>query len=156
MKKTLTAVLIAGVVLSVGVGAASAEGMRSSYLQGWHGLQAFAGQPATVSKTWADSNSDNVSTAVYLYNVTANLPGTGYTYVSPRHQLQMQKSTLFGWTSLGNTTTNTGVAHSWGDLGSGTFRFQWNGATVNDGSPASSCYAECAYVFDASSVLIYW
>lgn len=156
MKKTLTMALVAGLALCVGVGGASAEGMRSSYLRGWHGVQAFAAQPATVSKTWADSNSDNASTDVYLSNVTANLPGTGYTYVSPRQQLQMQKSTLFGWISLGNTTTNTGVVHSWGDLGTGTFRFQWNGATVNDGTPAYSCFAECAYVFDATSVLIYW
>lgn len=157
MKKRFAFVFAIFTAVSLGVAIpASAEGFRGSYLSGWHGVQYDGLVPATVSKTWVDKNSDNASTRVYLFDVTANFPGTQYTYVSPKQQLQMQKSTIFGWQSLGNRTMNTGAAHNWGDLGAGTFRFQWNGASVNVGSETVSCYSNCVYVFDAESVTIWW
>jgi len=135
---------------------AMAENSRYTYLADWHGPNYSGIVPATVSKTWTDYNKDNVSTEVYLYGVQAYMVGTSNFYSSPKQQLQMQKDTLFGWASVGNTTTAPGISHSWGDLGSGTFRFQRNGATVNANGVVSNCYSDCPYLFNASSVQIFW
>jgi hypothetical protein len=58
---------------------------------------------------------------------------TTISYVPDTVQLQLQKDVWgIGWVSQGNKTAAPGTYQNWGDNNwAGTFRFQYNGSTVN-------------------------
>ena len=149
--------LIATVCMTVAVATtpAAAEFTRTTYLSDWHSIQ-YLTSAATVSAAWDDKQLDTVTTRVTLSNVIASYMGNGTAFPSTSQQIQLQQNTIFGWTSKGNSTKNTGVSHSWANPGSGSFRFQWNGAHVNQNGNDISCFADCPMLFSSNSVVISW
>jgi hypothetical protein len=154
-KKSIALIASIGLAVVVSAAPASAEFTRSTYLSDWHSIQ-YLSSSASVSAAWNDQQLDTVTTRVTLSNVIASYMGNGTAYSSTSQQLQLQQNTILGWTSKGNTTTNTGVAHVWANPGSGSFRFQWNGAHVNQNGNDISCFADCPMLFSSNSVIISW
>ncbi len=153
--KSVAFVTSVGLAVSVSTSPATAEFTRYTYLSDWHSIQ-YLSSSASVSAAWNDKQLDAVTTRITLSNVIASYMGNGTAYPSTSQQLQLQQNTIFGWKSKGNTTTNTGVAHVWTNPGSGSFRFQWNGAHVNQNGNDISCFANCPMLFSSNSVVISW
>jgi len=138
--------LVAGIAAVVGfsflaVAPAFAEGARSSYMTDW-----VAG---TRSNTWADSNGDGNSTTVRMENVCYGFRNDCWN--SPQQQLGLYRDQWgIGWIHIGNRTANTGTLYNWGNPGSGTFLFQFNGGNTDTNTWTTS------FLWRSDPVTISW
>lgn len=107
-------------VTAVGLGAvaapAMAEGGWSSYLSGWH--------IGKESRSWTDSNNDDVSTRVVVSRCTYNWPAGERFRFHLRRDDTWTPDEDYGGQTYYCDSNDTGVSHGWGDHGEGSFYFR--------------------------------
>jgi hypothetical protein len=108
--------LITGLV-ALGITLAAAVPANAAAISDW----------TTGTKSSNYSSSDG-SLTWRMTGCTITPARTGPGYASATQQMQLQKSTAVGFSSQGNSQLGCSATHSWSGKGSGTFRFQLNGA----------------------------
>lgn len=82
------------------------------------------------SATWSDGNTTSADTKIRLTSVSIAQAGSPFSYTPSSVQLQLLRDVPpIGWQSQGNRTAAPGSYHNWGDVVSGSYRYQYNGAT---------------------------
>ncbi|HEX4444134.1 MAG TPA: hypothetical protein VHZ81_11225 [Galbitalea sp.] len=142
LKVAMGLTVVAALTLGVTT-VAFAEGQRLSYISAW--------PTGHRSGTWADSDGDSAHTRVLLTGVTISADNITYTPSSVQLQL-LKNNPPFGYQAVSNKTAAPGSYQDWGNPGSGTFVFQYNGSTYAGGFYGSGS----GFDLNATHANIYW
>jgi hypothetical protein len=115
--------VVAGLLLVLGTATpAAAEGWWSSYFSNW--------STGANSRTWADNNTDNHSTGVFVSACTYNWPGGNRIGLRLRRSDTWTPDEDYGSKNYACTSGSGQLWQLWGNKGAGTFYF--NLYSIND------------------------